>query len=192
MSGERGKPAQTGELTDQPARTSPVAAVAGALLGTQHRVKPASPARAHARQADDTRWRIARRFYDNPLMWWRTYYANRSQTHDPNVIHQSEEFTIPQAGTIGASTSATSANPAQANAPSSATGYIRQTARGKGLPGSAAVAQVQTESGYQARAILSAGAGRPYRVMPSRRTGRGFPAGEELTGRHRQTPTSTL
>jgi hypothetical protein len=180
MSSERGKPAETGKLTDQAARISPAAAVAGASLGGRHRVKPASPARAHTIQADYSLWRRAQRFYGNPLRWSRTYCANQSQTHHPNVIYQGQEFTIPQAGSSGASTSATSADPARANSPSSVTGYIRQTAHGTGLPGSVAAAQVQAESNCQAGAIFSAGAERPYRVMPSRWTGPGSPAGEEF------------
>jgi soluble lytic murein transglycosylase-like protein len=150
------------------------------MFGVPHRVKPASPARACAIPAGDTLLGIAQRFYGDPLMWSRVYYANRSQAQDPDVIYQGQEYTIPQAGTIGASTSTSSANPAQASSSSSVTAYIHQTAQGMGLPGSAAAAQVQAESSYQAGAIFSAGAEGPYQVMLSRWAGLSFSAGEEF------------
>jgi LysM repeat protein len=180
MHGKRDRPAETGKLTERAARISPAAAIAGTMLGVPDHVRLASPARAYVVQADDTLWSIAQRFYGNPLMWSRIYYANLSQTHNSNVIYHGREFTIPQAGAMGASVSATSANPAQASSPSSETGYIHQTAQGASLPGSAAAAQVQTESSYQAGAIFSAGAEGPFQFMPSRWAGLGSAAGEEF------------
>jgi soluble lytic murein transglycosylase-like protein len=150
------------------------------MFGVPHRVKPASPARACAIQAGDTLWSIAQRFYGDPLMSSRVYYANQSQAHYSHVIYHAQEFTISQTGTIGASTSATSANPAHASSSSSVTGYIHQTAQGTGLPGSAAAAQGQAESSCQAGAIFSAGAEGPYQFMRSRWAGLSFSAGEEF------------
>jgi soluble lytic murein transglycosylase-like protein len=143
-------------------------------------VKPASPAQVYVVQAGDTLWSITQRFYGNPLLWSDIYYANQSQIHDPNEIYPSEKFTIPQAGTTTATTSSTSAAPAQASSPSSVTGYIQQAAQGTGLPESVVAAQVQVESNYESGAISPAGAEGPYQFLPSTWAVLGFPAGQEF------------
>jgi LysM repeat protein len=152
-------------------------------------VKPASAARVYVVQAGDTLWSIARQLYGNPFMWSHIYHANQSQIHDPNLIYQGQKLTIPPAGTTSAttstkattsSTSNTSTAPAQASSPSSAAGYVRQAARGTGLPESVVAAQVQVESSYDPGAVSPAGAEGPYQFMPSTWATLGFPAGQEF------------
>ena len=147
-------------------------------------VKPASPAQVYVVQAGDTLWSIAQRLYGNPLMWSHIYYANQSQIHDPNEIYPGQNLTIPKAGTAtnaaSAATNAASAAPAQANSPSSVTGYIQQAAQGTGLPESVVAAQVQVESNYESGAVSPAGAEGPYQFMPSTWATLGFPAGQEF------------
>jgi soluble lytic murein transglycosylase-like protein len=154
-------------------------------------VKPASPAQVYVVQAGDTLWSIAQRLYGNPLMWSHIYYANQSQIQDPNEIYPGQNLTIPKTDTTtnatstttnatSAATNATSATPAQANSPSSVTGYIQQAAQGTGLPQSVVAAQVQVESNYESGAVSPAGAEGPYQFMPSTWATLGFPAGQEF------------
>ncbi|MBV9203832.1 MAG: transglycosylase SLT domain-containing protein [Actinobacteria bacterium] len=225
MRGRYAGSSQAGKLTEQAARIAPAIAVAGAMLGMPSHpkppppritpaenvelagsVKPASPAQNYVVQAGDTLWSIAQRFYGNPLMWSHIYYANQSQIHDPNLIYQGQQLTIPQAGTTaaansagaaansaaaatsagvtansaGAATNSTSATPAQASSPSGAMGYIQQAAQGTGLSASVVAAQVQVESGYQSGAISPAGAEGPYQFLPSTWAMLGMPAGQEF------------
>ena len=203
MRGRHARPSQAGKLAEQAARIAPAVAVAGAMLGMPYHakpaasgttpvervelassVKPASPAQVYVVQAGDTLWSIAQRLYGNPLMWSHIYYANQSQIHDPNEIYPGQNLTIPKAGTAtnatSAATNATSAAPAQANSPSSVTGYIQQAAQGTGLPESVVAAQVQVESNYESGAVSPAGAEGPYQFMPSTWATLGFPAGQEF------------
>jgi soluble lytic murein transglycosylase-like protein len=147
-------------------------------------VKPASPAHVYVVRAGDTLWSIAQRFYGNPLMWSHVYYANQWQIHDPNEIYPGQNLTIPQTGTTSATTNApastTTATPAQANSPSSVTGYIQLAAHGTGLSESVVAAQVRVESNYESGAISPAGAEGPYQFMPSTWAMLGFPAGQEF------------
>jgi LysM repeat protein len=84
-------------------------------------VKPASPDQVYVVQAGDSLWSIAQRFYGNPLLWSRIYYANQSQIPDPNLISIGQALTIPGSGTARVATNAASATPAQAgDTPSSA------------------------------------------------------------------------
>ena len=214
MNGRRARPSQAGKLTEQAARIAPAIAVAGAMVGIPHHakppppratpvervelarsVRPTSPAREYVVQAGDTLWSIAQRFYGNPLMWSHIYYANQSQIHDPNLIYQGQQLTIPHAGTTGATANSASATansagatansagaaPAQASSPSSVTGYIQRAAQGTGLPESVVAAQVQVESNYDPGAISPAGAEGPYQFMPSTWATLGFPAGQEFS-----------
>jgi transglycosylase-like protein with SLT domain/LysM domain-containing protein len=203
MRGRHARPSQAGKLAEQAARIAPAVAVAGAMLGMPYHakpatsgtaavervelassVKPASPAQVYVVQAGDTLWSIAQRLYGNPLMWSHIYYANQSQIHDPNEIYPGQNLTIPKTGTTtnatSTTTNATSAPPAQANSPSSVTGYIQQAARGTGLPESVVAAQVQVESNYESGAVSPAGAEGPYQFMPSTWATLGFPAGQEF------------
>ena len=165
-------------------------------------VKPASPARVYVVQAGDTLWSIAQRFYGNPLMWSHIYYANESQINDPNEIHQGQQLTIPRTGTNATNSATTNATnsttsnattratasatpdahsaPAHVNSPSGVTGYIRQAARGTGLPESVVAAQIEVESNYESGAVSPAGAEGPYQFMPSTWATLGFPAGQEF------------
>jgi soluble lytic murein transglycosylase-like protein len=199
MRGKRARRSQAGKLAEQATRIAPAVAVAGAMLGMPHHVKPppartapverveltssvkpASPAHLYAVQAGDTLWSIAQRFYENPLMWSHIYYANQSQLHDPNVIYAGQTLTIPGTGTTSATTNAASATPAQASSPSSVAGYIQQAAQGTGLSESVVAAQVRVESDYQSGAISPAGAEGAYQFMPSTWATLGFPAGQEF------------
>ena len=203
MRGRHARPSQAGKLAEQAVRIAPAVAVAGAMLGMPYHakpaasgtapvervelassVKPASPAQVYVVQAGDTLWSIAQRVYGNPLMWSHIYYANQSQIHDPNEIYPGQNLTIPKAGTTtnatSAATNAASAAPAQANSPSSVTGYIQQAAQGTGLPESVVSAQVQVESNYESGAVSPAGAEGPYQFMPSTWATLGFPAGQEF------------
>jgi soluble lytic murein transglycosylase-like protein len=210
MHGRHARPSQAGKVTKRAARIAPAVAVAGAMFGMPFHVKPpasrttpvervdltssvkpASPARVYVVQAGDTLWSIAQRFYGNPLMWSHIYYANESQINNPNEIHQGQQLTIPGTGisnatsnaTRNATTSATAdahSAPAQANSPSSVTGYIQRAARGTGLPESVVAAQIEVESNYESGAISPAGAEGPYQFMPSTWTTLGFPAGQEF------------
>jgi LysM repeat protein len=212
MRGRHARPSQAGKLTEQAAKIAPAIAVAGAMFGMPSHVKlppprtapveqveqveqvelassvkPASPAQEYVVQAGDTLWSMAQRFYGNPLLWSRIYYANQSQIHDPNLIDQGQKLTIPQAGTTSPATnsaaatrSRASAVPAQASSPSSVTGYIQQAAQGTGLPESVVAAQVQVESNYDSGAISPAGAEGPYQFLPSTWATLGFPAGQEF------------
>jgi soluble lytic murein transglycosylase-like protein len=160
-------------------------------------VKPASPDQVYVVQTGDSLWSIAQRFYGNPLLWSRIYYANQSQIPDPNLISIGQALTIPGSGTARAATNAASATPAQTgDTPSSAPtqsspaqtsstpgttgGYLQQAAQGTGLPLSVVRAQVQVESGGQSGAISPAGAEGPYQFMPSTGATLGFPAGQEF------------
>ena len=142
MRGKHARPSVNGEIAGQAARIAPVFAIAGTMLGMPHHqpppartipaehvlhveltasVKPASPDQAYVVQAGDSLWSIAHRFYGNPLLWSRIYYANQSQIPDPNVISIGQALTIPGSGTARAATNAASATPAQAgDMPSSA------------------------------------------------------------------------
>ena len=208
MHGGRSRPSQAGKLAGQAARITPALAVAGALLGMPSHVKPppprstpvervelnssvkpASPAKVYVVQAGDSLWSIAQQFYGNPLMWSHIYYANQSKIHDPNLIYQGQQLTIPHAGTTGATANSAGATansagaaPAQASSPSSVTGYIQRAAQGTGLPESVVAAQVQVESNYDPGAISPAGAEGPYQFMPSTWATLGFPAGQDGSG----------
>jgi Transglycosylase SLT domain/LysM domain len=134
MRGRHARPSQAGKLTKQATRIAPAVAVAGALFGMPHHVKPpaasttpvervdltssvkpASPARIYVVKAGDTLWSIAQRLYGNPLMWSHIYYANQSQIHDPNEIYPGQKFTIPQVGTSGAATSSSTSTNSSAS-----------------------------------------------------------------------------
>ena len=207
MHGRRARPSQAGKLAKQAARITPALAVAGAMFGMPSHVKPppartapvegvelassvkpAPRAQAYVVQAGDSLWSIAQRFYGNPHKWPDIYYANQSQIHDPNLIYQGQQLTIPHAGTTGATANSAGATansagaaPAQASSPSSVTGYIQQAAQGTGLPESVVAAQVQVESNYDPGAISPAGAEGPYQFMPSTWATLGFPAGQEFS-----------
>jgi hypothetical protein len=181
----RTTPVERVEPTTRVERVEPTSPVERVELASS--VRPASPARVYTVQAGDTLWSIAQRFYGNPLMWSRIYYANQSQLHDPNEIYQGQKLTIPQAaatsattGTTPATASAASVAPEPASSPSSVTGYIQQAAQGTGLPESVVAAQVQVESNGQSGAISAAGAEGPYQFMPSTWATLGFPAGQEF------------
>ena len=140
MRGRHARPSVSGEIAGQAARIAPVFAVAGAMIGMPHHVKPpppratpverveldasarpAAPSRTYAVQPGDSLWTIAQRFYGNPLLWSRIYYANQSQIPDPNVISVGQALTIPGSGTARPATTAASATPAQTrDTPSSA------------------------------------------------------------------------
>ena len=142
MRGRHARPSVNGEIAGQAARIAPVFAMAGTMLGMPHHqpppartipvehvlhveltasVKPASPDQVYVVQAGDSLWTIAHRFYGNPLLWSRIYYANQSQIPDPNVISIGQALTIPGSGTARAATNAASVTPAQAgDMPSSA------------------------------------------------------------------------
>jgi len=142
MRGRHARPSVSGEIVGQAARIAPVFAVAGTMLGMPHHqpppartipaehvlhveltasVKSASPDQVYAVQPGDSLWTIAQRFYGNPLLWSRIYYANQSQIPDPNVISIGQALTIPGSGTARAATNAASATPAQTgDTPSSA------------------------------------------------------------------------
>lgn len=140
MRGRHPRPSVSGEIAGQAARIAPVFAVAGAMIGMPYHVKPpppgatpverveldasarpAAPSRTYAVQPGDSLWTIAQRFYGNPLLWSRIYYANQSQIPDPNVISIGQALTIPGSGTARAATNAASATPARTgDTPSSA------------------------------------------------------------------------
>ena len=135
MRGRHARPSVNGEIAGQAARIAPVFAMAGTMLGMPHHqpppartipaehvlhaeltasVRPASPDQVYVVQAGDSLWTIAHRFYGNPLLWSRIYYANQSQIPDPNVISIGQALTIPGSGTARAAANAASATPAQA------------------------------------------------------------------------------
>jgi LysM repeat protein len=135
MRGRHARPSATGQIAGQAARIAPVVAVAGAMIGMPSHVKPppsratpveldasarpaaagpAAPSRTYAVQPGDSLWTIAQRFYGNPLLWPRIYYANQAQIADPNVISIGQVLTIPGSGAASAATNAASAAPAQA------------------------------------------------------------------------------
>ena len=140
MRGRHARPSVSGEIAGQAARIAPVFAVAGAMIGMPYHVKPpppratpverveldasarpAAPSRTYAVQPGDSLWTIAQRFYGNPLLWSRIYYANQSQIPDPNVISIGQALTVPGSGTARAATNAASATPARTgDTPSSA------------------------------------------------------------------------
>ena len=140
MRGRHARPSVSRDIAGQAARIAPVFAVAGAMIGMPYHVKPpppratpverveldasarpAAPSRTYAVQPGDSLWTIAQRFYGNPLLWSRIYYANQSQIPDPNVISIGQVLTIPGSGTARAATNAASATPAQTgDTPSSA------------------------------------------------------------------------
>ena len=139
MRGRHARPSVSGEIVGQAARIAPVFAVAGAMIGMPYHVKPpppratpverveldasarpAAPSRTYAVQPGDSLWTIAQRFYGNPLLWSRIYYANQSQIPDPNVISIGQALTVPGSGTARAATNAASATPARTGTPSSA------------------------------------------------------------------------
>jgi nucleoid-associated protein YgaU len=124
MRGRHARPSQAGKLTKQASTIAPAIAVAGALFGMPHHikppapkttpvervelassVKPASPAQVYVVQDGDSLWTIAQHFYGNPLMWSHIYYANESQIHDPNDIYPGQKLTIPDTSATSAATS---------------------------------------------------------------------------------------
>jgi LysM repeat protein len=140
MRGRHARPSVNGQIAGQAARIAPVFAVAGAMIGMPYHVKPppssatpverveldasvrpAAPSQTYVVQPGDSLWTIAQRFYGNPLLWSRIYYANQAQILDPNVISIGQVLTIPGSGTASAAPNAASAAPAQAGGtPSSA------------------------------------------------------------------------
>src|SRR6516225_3539800 len=141
MYGRRARPSQAGKLAKQAARITPALAVAGAMLGMPSHVKPplartapvegvelassvkpASAAQVYVVQAGDSLWSIAQRFYGNPHLWPHIYYANQSQIHDPNLIYQGQQLTIPHAGTTGATANSASATANSAGATANSAG----------------------------------------------------------------------
>ena len=117
-----------------PARTIPAEHVLHLELTAS--VKPASPDQVYVVQAGDSLWSIAQRFYGNPLLWSRIYYANQPQIADPNVISIGQALTIPSSGTARAATNAVSATPAKAgDTPSSAPGADRRSVQEPDRPG---------------------------------------------------------
>src|SRR5690349_5519274 len=142
MRSRHARPSVNGEMAGQAARIAPVFAMAGTMLGMPHHqpppartipaehvlhveltasVKPASPDHVYVVQAGDSLWTIAHRFYGNPLLWSRIYFANQSHIPDPNLISIGQALTIPGPGTARAATNAARAAPAQAGGmPSSA------------------------------------------------------------------------
>ena len=140
MRGRHARPSVSRDIAGQAARIAPVFAVAGAMIGMPYHVKPpppratpverveldasarpAAPSRTYAVQPGDSLWTIAQRFYGNPLLWSRIYYANQSQIPDANVLSIGQVLTIPGSGTARAAPNAASATPAQTgDTPSSA------------------------------------------------------------------------